>query len=174
MRIGAFELYDPIPELKNPCVLATLWPWIDVNNVASHTLSEVETQLQAKELGRLVKPGHFFDFTRYRPTLYYEEGIRKLKLPNVTLRYANRAGGNDFIFLRLLEPHALSEFYVDSVLKVLKFLKAKKYCLLGSMYDAVPHTKPLIVNGERSGPKRRMSSRKRGPNGVPTRGRLPL
>jgi len=23
----------------------------------------------------------------------------------------------------------------------------KKYCLLGSMYDAVPHTRPLIVNG---------------------------
>ena len=147
MRIGAFELYEPIPELKDPCVLATLWPWIDVNNVGSLTLSEVETQFDAKELGRLVKPGHFFDFTRYRPTLYYEEGIRKLRVPNVTLRYAKRAGGKDLIFLHLLEPHALSEFYVDSVLKVLSFLKAKRYCLLGSMYDAVPHTKPLIVNG---------------------------
>jgi hypothetical protein len=41
----------------------------------------------------------------------------------------------------------LSEVYVDSVLKVLTYLKAKRYCLLGSMYDAVPHTKPLIVNG---------------------------
>ena len=147
MRIGAFELYEPIPELKDPCVLASLWPWIDVNNVASLTLSEVEAQCDAKELGRLVKPGHFFDFTRYRPTLYYEEGIRKLKVPNVTLRYAKRPEENDFIFLRLLEPHALSELYVDSVLNVLTFLKAKRYCLLGSMYDAVPHTRPLIVNG---------------------------
>jgi len=147
MRIGAFELYEPVPELKDPYVLATLWPWIDVNNVATLTLGEVETQFGAKELGRLVKPGHFFDFTRYRPTLYYEGGVRKIKVPNVTLRYAKRAGGNDFIFLRLLEPHALSEVYVDSVLKVLTYLKAKRYCLLGSMYDAVPHTKPLIVNG---------------------------
>jgi predicted ATP-grasp superfamily ATP-dependent carboligase len=65
----------------------------------------------------------------------------------VTLRYGRRDGGNDLLFLHLLEPHALSEVYVDSVLKLLKRCNVKKYILLGSMYDVVPHTKPLIVNG---------------------------
>jgi hypothetical protein len=56
-------------------------------------------------------------------------------------------GFDDLLFLHLLEPHSLSEAYVDSVLLLFKALKVKKYCLLGSMYDVVPHTRPLIVNG---------------------------
>jgi hypothetical protein len=147
VRIGAFEVKEPIPELNEPYLFAILRPWIDVNNVGTLVLNELETQYGAKELARLVKPGHFFDFTRYRPTLYYEEGIRRVSIPNMTLRYAKREGGNDLLFLHLLEPHALSEVYVDSVLKLLKTLKVKKYILLGSMYDVVPHTRPLIING---------------------------
>ena len=147
MRIGAFEVNEPIPELNEPYVFAILRPWIDVNNVGTLVLNELETQFGAKELARLAKPGHFFDFTRYRPTLYLEGGIRRVSIPNMTLRYAKREGGNDLLFLHLLEPHALSEVYVDSVLKLLKTLKVKKYILLGSMYDVVPHTRPLIVNG---------------------------
>jgi hypothetical protein len=147
MRIGAFELNEPIPELNEPYVFAILHPWIDVNNVGSLILNGLQTQFGAKELGRLAKPGKFFDFTRYRPTLYFEEEIRRISIPNTTLRYAKREGGNDLLFLRLLEPHALAEVYVDSILQLLKTLKVKKYILLGSMYDVVPHTRPLIVNG---------------------------
>jgi len=151
MRIGAFQLSGPIPELNDPYVFAMLRPWIDVNNVGTLLLNELETQFRAKELARLAKPGHFFDFTRYRPTLYLEEGIRRVSIPNITLSYAKREGRNDFLFLRLLEPHSLAELYVDSVLRLLKTLKVKKYILLGSMYDVVPHTKPLIVHGGATG-----------------------
>jgi hypothetical protein len=147
VRIGAFEVKEPLPELNDPYVFAILRPWIDVNNVGTLILNELETQFGAKELARLLKPGHFFDFTRYRPTLYLEEGIRKVSIPNITLHYAKREGGNDLLLLHLLEPHAFSEVYVDSVLKLLKTLKVKKYILLGSMYDVVPHTRPLIING---------------------------
>jgi hypothetical protein len=147
VRVGAFDVVKPIPELNEPCVFAILWPWIDVNRVGTLVLSELETQFEAKQLARLAQPGRFFDFTRYRPTLYLEEGIRKISVPNVTLRYARREGENDLLFLNLLEPHAQSEVYVDSVLKLLKTLRVKKYVLLGSMYDVVPHTRPLIVNG---------------------------
>ena len=147
VRIGAFELSGPIPELNEPYALAILRPWIDVNSVGTLVLNELETQFEAKDLARLARPGHFFDFTRYRPTLIHEEGIRKVSVPNVTVRYGRREGENDLLFLHLLEPHSLSETYVDSVLKLLKRFKAKKYILLGSMYDVVPHTRPLIVNG---------------------------
>jgi len=147
VRIGAFSISDPIPDLNEPYVFAILCPWIDVNNVGSLTLSELETQFEAKDLGKLAKPGNFFDFTRYRPTLYFEEGVRRISIPNTTLRYAKREGENDLLFLRLLEPHALADIYVDSVLRLLKTFKVKKYCQLGSMSDVVPHTRPLIVNG---------------------------
>ena len=151
MRIGAFELTEPLPELKDPLALAILRPWIDVNNVGTMVLNDLEARFGARELGRLAKPGHFFDFTRYRPTLYYEEDLRRVSVPNVTITYAKREGANDLLFLRLLEPHALSEMYVGSILQLLQRVRAKKYCLLGSMYDVVPHTRPLIVNGGAAG-----------------------
>ncbi|MFB3884206.1 MAG: PAC2 family protein [Thermodesulfobacteriota bacterium] len=147
MKIGAFVLDEPIPDLNEPYVFAVLNPWIDVNHVGSLILNGLEAQFKAKELARLAKPGCFFDFTRYRPTLYFEGETRRVSIPNVALSYAKREEGNDFLFLRLLEPHGLAEVYVESVLRLLKVLKVKKYCLLGSMYDAVPHTKPFIVNG---------------------------
>ena len=162
VRISAFEVNEPIPELDQPYVFAILRPWIDVNHVGTLVLNELETQFEAKELARLAQPGRFFDFTRYRPTLYLEEGVRKLSIPNVTLRYARREGENGLLFLNLLEPHALSEVYVDSVLKLLETLKVGKYVLLGSMYDVVPHTRPLIVNGAAMGRKAERDLKKSG------------
>ena len=162
MRIGAFEVKGSIPELNAPYVFAILRPWIDVNNVGTLVLQELETQFRAKRLAKLAKPGHFFDFTRYRPTLFLDEGIRRVSIPNVRLRYAKREGGNDFLFLNLLEPHSLSESYIDSVLKILKTLKVKKYILLGSMYDMVPHTRPLIIHGGAMGREAEQDLKKAG------------
>jgi hypothetical protein len=162
MRIGAFELKEPIPELNEPYVFTILQPWIDVNNVGSLTLNGLEAQFGAKKLGRLARPGNFFDFTRYRPTLYFEEGIRRVNVPNATISYAKRGGANDLLFLHLLEPHALAEVYVDSILRLLETFRVKKYCLLGSMYDAVPHTKPLIVHGGAIGREAEIELKKSG------------
>ncbi len=162
MRIGAFELSEPIPKLNEPYAFAILRPWIDVNNVGTLVLSELEERYGAEELARLAKPGRFFDFTRYRPTLSIEEGVRKVSVPNVTLHWARREGQNDLLFLHLLEPHALSEVYVESILKLLRALKVKKYVLLGSMYDVVPHTRPLIVNGGAMGGEALQDLRKSG------------
>ena len=147
MRIGGFRLRDPVPECKEPYVLATLRPWIDVNNVGSLVLAELEARFGATELGTLSKPGLFYDFTRYRPTIHLEEGIRDLSIPTTSIYHARREGQNDLLLLRLLEPHAHSELYISSVLKLLKTFKARKYILLGSMYDVVPHTRPLLVSG---------------------------
>jgi len=147
VRIGGFEIYGPLPECNEPYVIATLRPWIDVNSVGSLVLKELKSRYGATELGKLSKPGHFYDFTRYRPTINLEEGIRDMSIPNSTIHYAKREGQNDLLLLRLLEPHAHAEFYIDSVMKLLKTFKVKKYILLGSMYDVVPHTRPILVSG---------------------------
>jgi hypothetical protein len=162
VKIGAFELSSPLPELNEPIAFAVLRPWIDVNNVGTLVLNELEAQFEGDELARLAKPGEFFDFTRYRPTMHLEEGIRRVTVPNVTLRYGKREGERDLLFLRLLEPHARSELYVDSILKLLKACKARKYVLLGSMYDVVPHTRPLIVNGGAMGKDARKDLKRSG------------
>jgi len=147
VKIGSFKLRTPVPECNEPYVLATLHPWIDVNNVGSMVLDELDAQFGAAELGRLSKPGDFYDFTRYRPAINLDEGIQGMSIPNTFIRYAKREGQNDLFLIRLLEPHAHAELFISSVVKLLKTFKARKYILLGSMYDSVPHTRPLLVSG---------------------------
>jgi predicted ATP-grasp superfamily ATP-dependent carboligase len=170
VRIGSFQLSDPVPECNEPYVLATLRPWIDVNNVGSLVLNELEERFAATELGKLSEPGRFYDFTRYRPTIHLEEGIRDLSIPNTTIHYARREGQSDLLLFRLLEPHAHSELYIGSVVKLLKTFKVRKYILLGSMYDTVPHTRPLLVSGYGMGEKALQDVRKAGALPITYRG----
>jgi len=152
MRLRAFELDEPVPELNEPHALAILRPWVDVGNVGTMTLSRLESYYGAVQLAKLGRPGNFFDFTRYRPTLYFKEGRREIQVPNVTIAYAKVQKGHDFLFLRLLEPHMLAEVYIDSILQLFKRFGIKRYCLLGAMYDMIPYTRPLLVSGTASNP----------------------
>jgi predicted ATP-grasp superfamily ATP-dependent carboligase len=170
VRVGAFELNDPVPILNEPYVFATLRPWIDVNNVGSMVLKEIRKQYDAFELGRIVRPGRFYDFTRYRPVITIEDGINEMSIPNTTIHYARRKDFNDIVLLDLLEPHANADLYVDSVLKVLTKLTAGRYILLGSMYDAVPHTRPLLVSGYGMGEKALQDIRRAGTMPITYRG----
>lgn len=147
MRLGAFELNGPVPELNNPHALAIIRPWIDVSSVGSLILSRLEAYLGAKELARLARPGNFYDFTRYRPTIIRKENLNEVAVPNTLITYGRQPKSHDFLFLRLLEPHMQADEYIDSVVKLFKTFSVKRYCLIGSMYDMVPYTRPLLVTG---------------------------
>jgi len=157
MILSAFDLNEPVPELNRPHALAIIRPWIDVSDVGSLVLSCLETYLGAKELGELARPGDFFDFTRYRPTLIRKENSSEVIVPNTTVTYGITSGvqsdSHDFVFLRLLEPHMRAEAYVDSIIELFKNLGVKRYCLIGSMFDMVPYTRPLLVTGNASNPE---------------------
>ena len=147
MRIGDFEFDEPLPELKDPHVLAVLRPWIDVGRVGTISLRRIERHLEAKEVGRLARPGRYYDFTRYRPRSRIRRGKREYRIPSTTVRVAVRENGPDLITLHLLEPHAYGEDFTDSVNEMLDRLGVKRYSLVGAMYDMVPHTRPLLVSG---------------------------
>jgi hypothetical protein len=151
MRIGKFELVEPLPELRNPHVIASLTPWIDAGSVGSLSIERIERFMDAEELGKLATPGTYFDFTRYRPIVYYEDGERRMKIPNADMRFARGDFDHDFIFLHMLEPHSFSEEYIEALIEVLTHLNIKRFCRIGAMYDAVPHTRPLLVMGTLNG-----------------------
>ncbi|MBI2165534.1 MAG: PAC2 family protein [Chloroflexi bacterium] len=150
MNIGAFELNEPSPELRQPHAISCLRPWIDVGSVGTLAISRLEEHLGAQELGRLTRPGNFFDFTRYRPMVYNVEDRRVFSVPNSVINYARQDKGPDLLFFHLLEPHAHAEEYTESVMDVIKHLGVKRHLRVGSMYDAVPHTRPLLVTGSSS------------------------
>ena len=147
MRIGAFELHEPVPDLQDPHVFAMIRPWVDVGSVGTLTLNRLERYLGSTELRKLARPGNFFDFTRYRPTMKNVDGRREVKIPNSIIRYAQTENGHDYLFFHLLEPHSNGEDYTDSIMELIQHFNVKRYCRVGAMYDAVPHTRPLLVTG---------------------------
>jgi len=149
--MGAFQIQEPVPELCYPHALAVLQPWLDAGTAASSVLTMIERHLDASLLGEIKVPGAFFDFTRYRPHVRLSEDSQQTKVPNTFINYARWTDGDDFVFLHLMEPHMLSEAYTSSVLEVLQQLGVRRYLLIGSMYDSVPHTRPLVVTGVMEG-----------------------
>ena len=147
MKIGAFEVAEPVPELVDPCAISMLRPWIDVGRVGTLALTVLERHLGAAELGRLARPGTYLDFTRERPRMRMVDGKRKLSVPNTIVRFARTDGGRDFLFLHLREPHAMAEAYTNSIVELLSYFGVTEYCRIGGMFDTQPHTRPLVVTG---------------------------
>lgn len=148
MRISAFEIPEPVPELNQPYAIAMLSPWVDVSRVGSLVLSKLEEYLGAKELCKLWRPGRFYNFTLDRPRMKIVDGERTLSIPNTVVRYGHDdVTDKDYMFLHLREPHAMAEDFTDSVVALLQHFGVKEYCRIGSMQDAVPHTRPLLVTG---------------------------
>ena len=152
MLVGAFELQEPVPELRQPHLISMLKPWIDVGSVGTLSLNFLEEHFGAVELGQIQRPGRFYDFTRYRPTVVWKESHREFILPNTVLRVAQRDSGPDLVFLHALEPHAMGEEFVESIVGIIETLGIQRYCSVGSMYAPVPHTRPLIASGNSNEP----------------------
>lgn len=151
MRLRAFEIDEPLPELNEPHAVAILKPWVDVGKSGSLAIAWMEERLGARDLARLAVPGDFFDFTRHRPASFVSGGRRRMTLPNTTVTCSRQRSGNDFLFFHLLEPHAHGEEYVESVLELMQKFGVKRYTIIGSMHDYIPHTRPLVVTGEAIG-----------------------
>ena len=148
MKIGEFELAEPVPEMKNTLAIAMLRPWIDVGRVGTLSLRKLQAHFGAREIGRLGKPGKFFDFTRYRPRMRVINGKRVFTKPNTIVHYAHDDDSDrDIIFVHVREPHNLGEEYTDAIVKLFQFCNVTEYCRIGGMYDSVPHTRPILVTG---------------------------
>ena len=124
MNVGDFELIDPVPDFSDSetIAFAMLRPWIDVGRVGTVALNKLQDSLGAKEIGKFLKPGKYFDFTRYRPRAQVKNGQRILNVPNTYVYHAfdNNLNKN-LIFIHMREPHQNAEEYVDSILQLFKF-----------------------------------------------------
>ena len=151
MRVDTFEVHEPVPELRDVCVIAILRPWLNAGRVGIQTLNRLKRHLDAKELARLPRPGNYYDFTRYRPRTRVIDGRRVLDIPNTIAHHArDNETGRDFILMDIREPHSNGEAYTDGVVALLKHFDVTEYCRVGAMYNSMPHTRPLIVTGNLS------------------------
>ena len=151
MRIGAFQIDIEPDSFDEPHCIASLRPWINVGNVGRIVLSRLGKMHHARKVGYLARPSRFYDFTRYRPRVRLIDGERNFYIPNTTVWGSKMEDGPDLLFLHLLEPHAFAEDFNESVLQLLRTFGVTRYVLVGSMYDGVPHTRPLRVSGAARG-----------------------
>jgi hypothetical protein len=156
MRLNSFDLNEPVPELNQPHALAIIRPWTDVSGVGSLVLSFGGLPWRQR-IGTINATRGFFRLYTIPPHTFRKENSSEVIVPNTTVTYGithgTQPGSHDFMFLRLLEPHMQAEAYVDSVIELFKNLGVKRYCLLGSMFDMVPYTRPLLVTGNASNPE---------------------
>ncbi|MBM3960083.1 MAG: PAC2 family protein [SAR202 cluster bacterium] len=151
MEIGAFHVELQGPPLRSPHMVAMLRPWVNVGNVGSIVLGRLNRTFGGEEIGRLARPGKFYDFTRYRPEMKLVDGERTITTPNTVVIAARRETPPDLLLVHLLEPHSHAEDYNDSVVELMSALKVETYVLVGGMYDSLPHTRPLVVTGSARG-----------------------
>ena len=148
MRLGEFEVVEPLPDHKEIIAISILRPWINVGRVGTLVLTSLERHLGASELGRLARPGAYFDFTRYRPRTRIVEGRRTLNVPNTIVNYAHdERTGRSYMFLHIREPHSNGEDYADAIVSFIKRFDVAEHCRVGGMYDSVPHTRPVLITG---------------------------
>lgn len=151
MKIGDFQIDIDPSAFDSPHCIVTLRPWINVGNVGRIAVNRLGRMYGAKKVGQLARPGKFYDHTRYRPRIRMKRGERTFRIPNTEITGARVPGGRDLLIMKLLEPHAWAEDFNDSVLEVLQAFNVERYVLVGSMYDSVPHTRPLKVTGSARG-----------------------
>ncbi len=151
LKIGDFQIDVDPSDFESPHCIVTLRPWINVGNVGRIAANRMGRIFGAKKAGQLARPGKFYDHTRYRPRIRMKQGERTFRIPNTELTAARVPGGQDLLVLKLLEPHAWAEDFNDSVLELLQAFNVERYVLAGSMYDSVPHTRPLKVTGSARG-----------------------
>jgi hypothetical protein len=151
MQVGPFDIEIPDPPLRDPHAVVVLRPWINVGNVGSVVLGRLKATFDGAEIGRLRRPGYFYDFTRYRPEMKLVEGERHVTVPNTVVLAARRQSPPDLVLIHLMEPHANAEEYNEAILEILDALGVKAYVSIGSMYDSVPHSRPLQVSGSMKG-----------------------
>ena len=132
MRLGPWEITEPVPELSDTIIIAMLMPWVNVGSVGTLTLKLLEREFKAKEL----------------PEMTSKDGSRTLSIPNCDATYAHDpSSGRDFVFLHIREPHMYGEEYCSAIVELAKQFNAAEYCRIGGMYDEVPHTRPLKITG---------------------------
>ena len=146
MFLGAFEIKEPVPDLKRPRVLASLKPWFDAGAVGTLCLDKVETFLNARPLAALARPGRFYDFMRYRPAYHQRRNQLEFMIPNASFYYSIREEEEDLIFLHMREPNLRGEELIESILAVINYFKVSEYTVIGGMYDLAPHTRPLLLS----------------------------
>ncbi|WP_298806444.1 PAC2 family protein [uncultured Pseudokineococcus sp.] len=161
----------PVPELRDPVVLAAFEGWNDAAEAASGALDHLARVWGETPLGEL-DPEDYHDFQVNRPvTGFDEDGRRRITWPTTRLAWARPPGGErDVVLVHGIEPSMRWRSYTAELLDRAAAVGARTVVTLGALLADVPHTRPIPITSTGDAPSLEHlalePSRYEGPTGI--------
>ncbi|GAA2020533.1 PAC2 family protein [Pseudokineococcus marinus] len=161
----------PVPELRDPVVLAAFEGWNDAAEAASGALDHLARVWGETPLGEL-DPEDYHDFQVNRPvTGFDEDGRRRITWPTTRLAWARPPGGErDVVLVHGIEPSMRWRSYTAELLDRAAAVGARTVVTLGALLADVPHTRPIPITSTGDAPSMEHlalePSRYEGPTGI--------
>ena len=163
------------PEEPAKHLIVAFRGWPDANEAATESISYLINQLPTQKVADL-DPEEFFDFSHYRPITALINDQPHLCWPRneVFLKKSDNVSPA-LLFLLGTEPSLKWRTFTEAIVWMAKKYKVDSIIHIGSLMDAIPHTRPLRFTGTTTDQNlvtkfsnlNIHSSNYRGPTGIP-------
>ncbi|GHH49011.1 PAC2 family protein [Streptomyces candidus] len=144
---------DGVPELVDPVMVAAFEGWNDAGDAASAAVAHLDREWKGEVFAAL-DAEDYYDFQVNRPTVFLENGVRKVTWPTTRLSVV-RTGGEkprDLVLVRGIEPSMRWRSFCNEILGFAHELGVEMVVVLGALLGDTPHTRPVPVSGVTSDP----------------------
>lgn len=139
--------------LNRPVLVVAMTGWFDASGVATTAVEHLVPDGEATTIAD-IDPDPFYDFTQERPTVFIDDAeVRTIVWPRTDVRLVRTGGGHDLLVIVVAEPHLSWATYVACLRRLVDEYGCEAVVTVGSIVDAVPHTRLPLVVGSTSDPE---------------------
>ncbi|MFD6555134.1 PAC2 family protein [Streptomyces sp. NPDC058398] len=139
---------EGVPELIDPVMVAAFEGWNDAGDAASAAVAHLDREWKGEVFAAL-DAEDYYDFQVNRPTVWLDNGVRKITWPTTRLSVV-RIGGEkprDLVLVRGIEPSMRWRSFCNELLGFAHELGVELVVILGALLGDTPHTRPVPVSG---------------------------
>ena len=141
LRVTAYRLNRPLPELNDPLLVVMLTGWIDASNAAEQAFQLLVDTCEATPLA-VFDDDTFIDFRARRPTMHLRDGVStELEWPHIVVSTGVTPQGRDIVLLGGPEPDSRWHQFCDSMTELAVSLGVVRMIALGAYPFSSPHTR---------------------------------
>lgn len=143
------------PSQEKPILIAAMAGWPDAQSGGTGAIKYLIRKLSAEKFAE-VDPEEFYVFTRRRPIVRLDpQGQRVLRWPTNAFYHCPGEGASPhkLAFFVGMEPQLKWKTFAATVMEVARQCHTQRLFFLGSLLDAVPHTRQSPLSGYATDPQ---------------------
>ncbi|MDX2392364.1 PAC2 family protein [Streptomyces sp. DK15] len=139
---------EGVPELIDPVMVAAFEGWNDAGDAASGAVAHLDREWKGEVFAAL-DAEDYYDFQVNRPTVWLDNGVRKITWPTTRLSVVRIGGAKprDLVLVRGIEPSMRWRSFCNELLGFAHELGVEMVVILGALLGDTPHTRPVPVSG---------------------------